>query len=188
MSEAPLWRLVLGCFGGIDIRLQQVAGFRRVGVVRISSAVLRPDADFDVVYRTNYVSLKRLAFLLTRSDADAEDVVQDVFVRCRSRLGSLDDPPMYLRRAVINGCHSLHRRRRRTPVEVADVAAVALPAELVELRDALGRLRPKLRSAVVLRYYLDLSFDEIAAMLGCRPATVRSLIHRAVNELRGVLR
>lgn len=158
-------------------------------MVKITSATRCGDLDFEVVYRANYVSLKRLAFLLTRSDADAEDVVQDVFVRCRARLDVLDDPPSYLRRSVINACHSLRRRHRpRANAESIDDYVVSMPAELVELRDALARLRPKLRVAVVLRYYLDLSFDEIAELLDCRPASVRSLIHRAVNELRGVLR
>jgi len=108
-----------------------------MGVRPLSSSVGVGVRSFDVVYRAEYASLKRLAFLLTRSDEEAEDVVQ---------------------------------------------------VELLELRDALCRLRPRQRLAVVLRYYLDLSFDEVAAAIGCRPATARSLVHRALGELREVLR
>ena len=145
--------------------------------------------SFDVVYRAEYASLKRLAFLLTGSDEEAEDVVQDVFIRCRSRLDTLDDPATFLRRSVINACRSLYRRdRRRSAVVLSGSEPVAMPVELLELRDALCRLRPRQRLAVVLRYYLDLPFEDVAAGIGCRPATARSLVHRALNELREVLR
>ena len=160
-----------------------------VRVVRVRSMNVEPTVrsqDLDAAYRSMYPPLKRLAYLLTRSDAEAEDVVQDVFIRCESRLSALEEPAAYLWRAVINACHSYHRQlgRRRHLVREANPS---MPVELVELRDALSRLRPKQRTAVVLRYYGDLSFDEIAQLLGCRPATVRSLIHRAIIELREVL-
>jgi RNA polymerase sigma factor (sigma-70 family) len=143
---------------------------------------------FDVVYRAEYAGLKRLAFLLTHSDAEAEDVVQDVFIRCRSRLDSLDDPGSFLRRSVINACRSLYRRdRRRGAATLSDDDLAVLPVELVELRDALCRLRPRQRLAIVLRYYLDLPFEDVASAIGCRPATARSLVHRALDELREVL-
>lgn len=109
--------------------------------------------------------------------------MQDVFLRCRTKLATVEDPPSYLRRSVINGCHSLRRRLRRGRSEIVGGNA-GLPVELVELRDALGRLRPKQRAAVVLRYYADLSYDEIAVELSCRPATARSLVHRAVESLK----
>lgn len=62
-----------------------------------------------------------------------------------------------------------------------------MPAELVELRDALGRLSARRRAAVVLRYYEDLTFEEIGAVLGCETATARSLVHRGLGQLRKVL-
>jgi len=53
-----------------------------------------------------------------------------------------------------------------------------------ELWDALQRLDERRRTAVVLRYYADLPDDDIAGILGCRRATVRTLIHRALRDLR----
>jgi RNA polymerase sigma factor (sigma-70 family) len=56
-----------------------------------------------------------------------------------------------------------------------------------ELDDAIAKLPARQRAAVVLRYYGDLSDAEIARALRCRPATVRSLVHRALAELRKVI-
>jgi RNA polymerase sigma factor (sigma-70 family) len=58
------------------------------------------------------------------------------------------------------------------------------PPELDEMWAALGRLTPRRRAALVLRYYADLPVDEVAATLGCRVATAKSLIQRALRQLR----
>ncbi|MFN0030376.1 MAG: RNA polymerase sigma factor [Acidimicrobiales bacterium] len=144
------------------------------------------EAIFDAIYREQFVSLLRVAYLLTGSKAVAEDAVHDVFVRCRDRLADLVHPPSYLRAAVVNACRSHHRRtQRRQPVSEEPAH---LPVELLELRDALDRLSDRRRVAVTLRYFCDMDFEEIAVVLQCRPGTVRSLVHRGVNDLKGVLR
>src|ERR1700688_1809579 len=97
------------------------------------------DAEFDVLYRGLFPGLMRVAFLMTGSNETAEDVVQEAFLACRSRLVGLEHPPSYLRASVINQCRSIYRRSRRRPVEPGPVAD-ELPAELIELRDALCRL------------------------------------------------
>jgi RNA polymerase sigma factor (sigma-70 family) len=56
-----------------------------------------------------------------------------------------------------------------------------------ELFDVLAELPARMRAALVLRYYEDLPEDDIAALLGCAPGTVRSLIHRALARLRLVI-
>ncbi|MGD9751603.1 MAG: RNA polymerase sigma factor [Acidimicrobiia bacterium] len=137
-------------------------------------------------YAELFDALAGLAFLLTGSRAVAEDVVQNVFTRCAARLPGLQHPPSYLRAAVVNECRTHHRRAARF-TEQPDNPEL-LPIELLELRDALARLSERRRAAVVLRYFCDLDMDEIAQLLDCRPATVRSLLHRGVNELRGALR
>lgn len=135
------------------------------------------------VYATSYRDLLRVAFVLTGSSAVAEDVVHDVFCRIGPRITSLETPVAYLRVAVVNQCRSLHRRTLRAPQPTAPADA-DLGADLVELQDALQHLRLRQRTAIVLRYLCDLPDGEIAEIIGCRPATVRSLIHRGLADLR----
>ncbi len=128
----------------------------------------------------------RLAVLLVDSAQIAEEVVQDAFEAVGERWGTLERPGGYLRTCVVNGCRAVLRRReleRRVTVVGAEPAAV-LPDHLVELRDALDRLGERQRIVIVLRYFVDLPDDEIATVLACRPATVRSLAHRALAVLR----
>jgi len=142
---------------------------------------------FEQAYRAHFAPLMRVAFLLTGSNAAAEDAVHEVFLRCAGRLDTLDHPTSYLRTAVVNECRTQHRRRLRAAAAAEPSDADALPHDLVELRDALAGLAPRQRAAVVLRYFVDLPEAEIAEVLGCRPATVRSLVHRALTHLREVL-
>lgn len=128
----------------------------------------------------------RLAVLLVGSAPIAEEVVQDAFEVVGERWASLDRPGGYLRTCVVNGCRGVLRRRdleRRTVVEGA-VRPPLEPDHLVELRDALDRLGERQRTVIVLRYFVDVPDDEIADVLECRPATVRSLAHRALAVLR----
>ncbi len=143
----------------------------------------------DDLYQAHFADLVKVAYLLTGSAAAAEDAVHEVFLRCLDRLADIDHPGPYLRTAVVNECRSRHRRserferhqRRSLPVEAGDVD---LPHEVLETREALSVLTDRQRAAVVLRYFVDLPDDDIAAILGCRPATVRSLVHRALERLR----
>jgi len=136
------------------------------------------------LYRSHFAPLMRVAYLMSDSVAAAEDAVHDVFVRCAPRLNEIEHPPSYLRAAVVNECRAQHRRSQRDhhvpPPEQLD----ELPHELLETRAALGRLSPRKRAAVVLRYFVDIPDAEIAKVLGCRPATVRTLLHRAINDLK----
>lgn len=142
------------------------------------------DDPVAVVYRDNFASLMRVAYLLSDSAAAAEDAVHEAFLRCAPRLDSIDHPPSYLRAAVVNECRSAHRRRGRTRVGAVPDETEELPHEVLETRAALSRLSPRSRAAVVLRYFVDIPDPEIAEILGCRPATVRTLLHRAMKQLR----
>ncbi|HEX3622888.1 MAG TPA: sigma-70 family RNA polymerase sigma factor [Acidimicrobiales bacterium] len=146
-------------------------------------AVRRP-ADLGELHRERYAAMVRLATLLVGSQAVAEEVVQDCFVRLHTRFDGLDDPAAYLRRAVVNGCRSVGRRRalelRR--LRAARPAVAELGAD--EMLDALAKLPARQRAALVLRFYEELPAAQIALALGCRPGTVKSLIHRGLAELR----
>jgi RNA polymerase sigma-70 factor (sigma-E family) len=145
-----------------------------------------PDHGFDTFCRDAYAPMVRLAFLLTSSLETAEDLVQDVFARAYPRWVTITEPSAYVRRAVVNACHSHHRRRFR---ERAHPPRRPDPVELDadELFDVLATLPARMRSAIVLRYYQDLAEDDIAAILGCAPGTVRSLVHRGLARLRMVI-
>jgi len=139
---------------------------------------------FRDVYETALPRLVRLAHLITGSNSAAEDVVHDVFVAAYRRWGRIDDPYGYLYRAVVNRSRSVLRRRAVELEHAAESSTVDLPPELDEVWIALSKIPVKRRTALVLRYYADLPVDAIAEVMGVRPATVRSLIHRGYMSMR----
>jgi RNA polymerase sigma factor (sigma-70 family) len=125
-----------------------------------------------------------VAFLMMGSRAEAEDVVQDSFARVELRWNRLENPAGYLHRCVVNRSHDMLRRRRleRRFGRLRRDETSELQAD--ELGDALAALPPKRRAAVVLRYFAGLPEREIAEVLGVRPGTVKSMLHRALAQLR----
>ena len=144
------------------------------------------DSDLVEVYRVGYGKLVRLAYLLTGHAGIAEEVVQDAFVATHRIGDHLRDPYPYVRRAVVNRCRSWGRRYT---VERAHRPRPPDPAELAadEMWDALAALTDRQRIAIVLRFYEDMPDDRIAEILGCRPSTVRSAVHRGLLSLRQVI-
>jgi RNA polymerase sigma-70 factor (sigma-E family) len=140
------------------------------------------------LFRLQYKPMVRLAALLLGADAVAEEVVQECFIRVGRRWDRVHHPTAYLRAAVVNGCRSQRRRssvERRYATTKAPNESAQLGAD--EVWDALAGLTYRQRAAVVLRYYADLPDEDIADALGCRPATVRSLVHRGLAQLREVI-
>lgn len=150
-----------------------------------------PVADLDGLYRAEYEPMVRLARLLTGSQAIAEEVVQDAFVTLHQRAidpssTPLDRPGAYLRRIVVNNSYGHLRRRGTEDRKLSQVAAAddpILPPELDETWRALARLSPKHRTALVLRYYEDLSVRTVAELMDVREGTVKSLVHRGLRHL-----
>jgi RNA polymerase sigma-70 factor (sigma-E family) len=139
-------------------------------------------------------ALLRFAYLVTRDHSRAEEAVQDALLSAYSRWSRIcrsQDPEAYVRRSIVNADISRWRRflRRETPAEdpgsgsAAPDHAVA-QAEHDVVWTLCATLPAKQRAAVVLRYYEDLPDAEIAEILECSPATVRSQIHRALATLR----
>lgn len=139
---------------------------------------------FAELYRSERVGLVRLALLVTGSRAAAEDVVQESFLRLRSTTSELTDPVRYLRRIVMNEARQVLRRREIERRHMQPDPAVVLPPELDEMWHLLEGLSEKRRVALVLRYYEDLPFSEIARLMDCRESTARSLVHRGLKSLR----
>ncbi len=139
------------------------------------------------LYGELYQPMVRLAYLLTGSASVAEDVVQDSFARLHQRWDGVRKPSAYLRASVVNACRAFHRRARRERARFTDLVNDELSAETPMVLDAVAGLPYKQRAALVLRYWEDRPEGDIAEFLGCRPATVRSLVHRGLRTLRGVI-
>jgi RNA polymerase sigma-70 factor (sigma-E family) len=150
------------------------------------------------LYRLHSADAARLAYLITGDRALAEDLVQDAFVRLAGRLLHLRDPQgfhAYLRRTVVNLANEHFRRRkverryiereqglRASPEEAPDVPTREA------MRAALLALPLRHRTAIVLRFYEDLSEADTADLMRCRPGTVRSLVSRGMERLRPMMR
>lgn len=161
--------------------------------VGVTARATGSGTDFASWAEARAASLLRFAYLVTGSQHAAEDAVQSALVRvCEkwSRICRSDDPDAYVRRMVVNAHISAWRRsgRRESPVALVRDATAADPVQAVVESDAVWRmctdLPPQQRAAVVLRFYEDLDYAEIAPILGVTETTVRSHVHRALAALR----
>lgn len=151
------------------------------------------------LYHAHRLRMVRLAVLLVDDLATAEDVVQDAFTALYRRHGEqiaeVDNALGYLRTAVVNTSRSVLRRRRTvrawTPPAEADVPSaedhVVLDEAHREVLAALGRLTPRRRQVLVLRYWADLSEAEIATTLGISRGAVKSNASRGLDALERIL-
>ena len=153
-------------------------------------ADVAPDATLAEVFRHHYRPLLRLAYVLTESQHEAEELVQDAFVDLQANWHRVLNPPGYLRTVVANGARRRGRRstNRRRIFERHHAASqrehLRQPAFENYLTDVLSRLPARYRIALVLAYFGDLSSNEIAEAMNCRPGTARSLVHRGLRMLR----
>jgi RNA polymerase sigma-70 factor (sigma-E family) len=150
------------------------------------------------LYTAHYRSLVRLAAFLTGDRDNAEEVVQDAYVKVHGSWRGLREPDKaeaYLRTAVVNLSRSRLRRRqvaaRHRPEPLSDVASAEASAMRTVQREAvlhaLQQLPRRQREAVVLRYYGDLSEAQTASAMGCSVGAVKSHTSRAMAALRPLL-
>ena len=159
---------------------------------------LRADRAVTELYSLHYHRLVRLAALLVRDVATAEDVVQDSFVAMHDgwqRLRDADSALAYLRQAVLNRSRSVLRHRavvEKYPEKPSPDMPSAEHGALVQLERSaviamLRKLPGRQREAIVLRYYADLSEAEVAAAMGISCGAVKSHTARAMAALRADL-
>ena len=152
------------------------------------------EADaFDAFVRARMPALLRFAHALTGDPHTAADLVQDALERTGMRWSRLDrqgDPEAYVRRAILNGRTSRWRKlRRETLVDALPERTIHLdpPGRDEELWRLLATLPQRQRAVIVLRYYEDMSEEQIAATLGCAPGTVKSQASKALSKLRAAM-
>jgi RNA polymerase sigma-70 factor (ECF subfamily) len=135
----------------------------------------------------------RLAAVLLSSESEAQDAVQDAAITAWERFDSLRDPQRFeawFQRILANRCRDRLRRRRRVRFVAMDGEAALVSdgdrgtAEREALAGALAELSPDHRLVIVLRFYADLSLEQIAARTGERLGTVKSRLHYALEALR----
>ena len=151
------------------------------------------DEEFREFMGGRWPAMVRLAYGLTGDLGHAEDVAQAAFARAYASWGRVTragDPDAYLRRMVVNENRRRFRRQR-----VAEDLPGTLPdqgiADTADASDqraallaALGRLGPRQRAVIVLRFWMDMSEAETAHVLGCTVGTVKSQASRALAALR----
>ncbi len=169
-------------------------------VTRFPSSTPPPELDGAVerFYAAQAPKVFRAAYRITGSAADAEDVVQSVFLRLlqRSDVPLGDGGAGYLYRSAVHGALDLLRSRQRAawvPLEEPDGAADPAPGPEREedlrrlrqaLRSALSRLSPRAAEMFALRYFEGLGNREIAGLLGTSQGVVAVLLHRTRARLR----
>ena len=139
----------------------------------------------------------RLAWAILGNDAEAQDATQDALTAAWRKRRSLRDPDKleaWLGRILVNICRDRLRsrsRRRIQPLELSSLPPVSDGSQTAASRDELGRalesLNPDQRIVVVLRFWADLTVDDIAARLGVPAGTVKSRLHHSLRALRSTL-
>jgi RNA polymerase sigma-70 factor (sigma-E family) len=155
------------------------------------------DAEFTDFVRDHGPALLRTAGLLTGDRSRGEDLAQTALARAYAhwpKVQRADDPLAYVRRLLVNSHLSWLRLLTNTEQVVESVPdrgdgadLQARHADADELRAALLRLSPRVRTAVVLRYFDDLSEAETARLMGCSVKTVNNSVGRGLAVLRELL-
>ena len=174
-------------------------------LAHLLSQVRAGDADaWGELYRRYAPAMFRFCRRLLPAREDAEDATTEIFMKVRQKLGTYDSSrpfTAWLYKVASNHCwDTLRRRHIRQDLETGDVDDLPLehpdPNQLQrleaehsgkEVRDGLAKLPDRARAALVLRYFADMSYEEIADTLGVRRQFVGVLLLRARHQLRDAL-
>ena len=141
-------------------------------------------ATFEELYEAIWSPMVRLAWLMSGSREVAEDLVHDVFLKIEPKWRELRDPAPYFRRSLIN---AVFARQRHAEIEVRhrpEPPPPSIDAEFEEIWSVVSQLPDRQRQALVLRFYLDFTVEQVADYLDCPIGTAKSLIHRGVAGVR----
>lgn len=150
-------------------------------------------SSMEELYTANAQRAGRLAYFLVGDRELAQDLVQEAFLKVFARWGNLREPrsfAAYLNRTIVNLAHKTHRRRsvERRYLEKQPALEATAPQRDYETADELWRqlqsLPRRQRTAIVLRYYEDLSDHDAAQAMGCSETAIASLVQRALGTLR----
>ena len=162
-------------------------------VVRFPSERVEAWARFDTFFEEEHERLFKALYFVTGNRHDAEELMQDAFLRLWERWDELDrisDPSGYLFRVALNG---FRMRRRRAAMSLRKVAPIPerrdpfLDAELrADVRQLLLGVTPRQRAALLLVDLLGYPSEQAARILRVRPSTVRALATKGRRALRAM--
>jgi RNA polymerase sigma-70 factor (ECF subfamily) len=143
----------------------------------------------DQLFQAHHGMVFRTAYRITGNAADAEDVLQTVFLRMVRGNPQMDNPESYLRRSAVNAALDVVRARRDNgTLEEERMAASGSCTELRELRDTLRRelskLPPRTAEMFAMRFFEGYTNPEIAKLLGISQIVVAVTLHRTRNKLK----
>jgi RNA polymerase sigma-70 factor (sigma-E family) len=150
--------------------------------------------SFEAFVHARLPALLRFAHAVCGDPDTAADLVQDALERTGvrwSRIEHTGDPDAYVKRAIVNGRTSRWRKLRRESLVDAVPEGTGRydpPPHDAELWRLLATLPARQRAVLVLRYYEDMSEQQIAQILGCAPGTVKSQASKGLSKLRAALR
>jgi RNA polymerase sigma-70 factor (ECF subfamily) len=164
----------------------------RAGVPGVSEERASPEEAFEAFCSERYGRVVSAVRVIVGDRATAEDVTQEAFARAYinwSKLWPEGNPVGWVHRVATNLAISWRRRAARELKAVARLGkrtemTVEGPDAHPELHRAVRALPPRQRAAVALHYVLGMTMDEAAEVMGCRPGTVKSLLHGAREKLR----
>lgn len=147
---------------------------------------------FEAFFAAESQRLQRFAAWLTGDSNKAADLAQEAFARAYTHWGKIqnEDPTAYTRRIVVNLVRSAHRRRLLETRHRGRGVETVPPVEVEEwlrIADALKGLPPIRRATIVLRFYEDMSVEQIAAALDRPIGSVKSDVHRGIKRLRQLM-
>jgi DNA-directed RNA polymerase specialized sigma24 family protein len=136
------------------------------------------------LYEANFDRLCGLAAAITLDRAAGPEIVQDAFAGLTGRFEHVRDPVAYLQRSVVNLSIRVVKRRDRARRVPMFPVGHHVSREVDELWDLVGRLPARQRAVVVLRFWEDLTYEQIAGVLDVPLGTVQSRLHRGLAKLR----
>jgi RNA polymerase sigma-70 factor (sigma-E family) len=152
------------------------------------------DSEFAAFFEAESERLRRLAAFLSGDPSGAADLAQEALVRTYRHWGRIrnESPGPYARRILVNLIRRNHRRnvlarRHEETVPTLHVAGQERVDDWLQVTDALKKLPPMRRAAIVLRFYEDMTEDQIAVTLDRPLGTIKSDIHRGLAKLRELL-
>lgn len=150
----------------------------------LTSAPEPDDSGMEQLYVDHHRRLRGLAAAITFDQSVADEITQDAFAKLLERDAGVRNPAGYLQRSVINLSITHVRRRQRARRLPRRRVESAINPDIDSTWAVLGQLSARQRAVVVLRFYEDQTYEQIAFNLDMPVGSVKSTLHRALSALK----